>query len=179
MKKSIEMILAIIVAIFILSACGNSTSISQTTVTDVPIKTEAPTKADPPSVAEEKAEPNEKIIADDNYVTVTFEKMYDAVNLGVTGVFYVDIKAQNKTDKEIWVYLDKASVNDEMVPMVTSGIPLYIQPDKTGRNGFIFSFSSLSIDKIEDVKKIEFDLVVADEETLTEIDRISSIRLDF
>ena len=105
--------------------------------------------------------------------------MYDATSMGVEGVFYIDVNVENKTDKEIWVYLDKASVNDEMVPLVGSGVPLYIQPAKSGRNGFIFSFSSLSIDSIDEVKSVNFDLVVADKESMKEIERVESVSLEF
>ena len=108
-----------------------------------------------------------------------FKKHYDATSMGVEGVFYIDVNVENKTDKEIWVYLDKASVNDEMVPLVGSGVPLYIQPAKSGRNGFIFSFSSLSIDSIDEVKSVNFDLVVADKESMKEIERVESVSLEF
>ena len=173
MKRNISLIFIFILVISMLSACESTSPVAQPN-TAVSPKGEA--TATPVPVQEES---KEIVIADDDYVTATFEKIYDAEHMGVTGVFYLDIKAQNKTDKEIWVYLDKASVNDEMVPMVMSGVPLNIQPEKSGRTGFIISFSSLSIDKVDDVKKIEFDLVVADQETLSELDRVSSIKLDF
>ena len=121
----------------------------------------------------------EAVIADNEYVTATFERIYDAENLGVKGVFYIDIKAVNKTDTDIWVYLENASVNDEMVPMVMSGTPLYINAQKSGKNGFIISFEPLSIDNIKDVRNVEFDLVIADRNSLAEMSRVSGIRLDF
>ncbi len=176
MKNFFSLFLVTILILSMLSACSGSGSSISSTVTDTST-TVAPQNGEILNPKPTTEKPEEVIIADDAFITATFEKKYDAVNLGVTGVFYLDIKAQNKSDKEIWVYLDNASVNDEMVPMVMSGVPLNIQPEKTGRNGFIFSFSSLSIDKIEDVKKIEFDLVVADAETLSEMDRITSIKL--
>ncbi len=128
---------------------------------------------------EHSEESQELIIADDDSVTATFEKIYDATSLGIEDVFYVDINVKNKSDKEIFVVLDKASVNDEMLPMVSSGFPLIVKADKSGRNAFIFSFIPLSIDRVEEVEKIEFDLVIFDNETLDEMDRISSIELDF
>ena len=121
----------------------------------------------------------ETVIADNEYVTATFERIYDAENLGVEGVFYIDIKVVNKTDTDIWVYLENASVNDEMVPMVMSGAPLYIKAQMSGKNGFIIPFEPLSIDNIKDVHNIEFDLVIADRNSLEEMSRVSDIRLDF
>lgn len=115
-------------------------------------------------------------IANDSYVSAEFEKIYEAP--GVEGVFYVSLNVQNKTDKTIWVYLDKASVNKESVPMVSTGVPLYIAPGNSGRTGFIFPMAQLSIDSASDVRNITFDLVAADEATLDEIDRVKGISID-
>ena len=166
MKKSFALLLSLILVVSLLSGCGGDNSSQPSTSTNAETSAEQP-------------EQTEVILADDDYVTATFEKMYDATSMGVEGVFYIDVNVKNKTDKEIWVYLDKASVNDEMIPLVGSGVPLYIQPAKSGRNGFIFSFSSLSIDSIDAVKTISFDLVVADKETMDEIERVESVSLEF
>ena len=116
-------------------------------------------------------------IANDSYVTATFEEAYEAP--GVEGVFYVSLNVQNKTDKTIWVYLGKASVNKETVSMVSTGVPLYIAPGNSGRTGFIFPMGQLSINKLSDVRNVTFDLVIADEATLEEFDRVKGISLDF
>ena len=115
-------------------------------------------------------------IANDIYVSAEFEKIYEAP--GVEGVFYVSLNVQNKTDKTIGVYLDKASVNKESVSMVSTGVPLYIAPGNSGRTGFIFPMAQLSIDSASDVRNITFDLVAADEATLDEIDRVKGISID-
>lgn len=115
-------------------------------------------------------------IANDSYVSAEFEKIYEAP--GVEGVFYVSLNVQNKTDKTIWVYLDKASVNKESVSMVSTGVPLYIVPGNSGRTGFIFPMAQLSVDSASDVRNITFDLVTADEATLDEIDRVKGISID-
>lgn len=115
-------------------------------------------------------------IANDSYVSAEFEKIYEAP--GVEGVFYVSLNVQNKTDKTIGVYLDKASVNKESVSMVSTGVPLYIAPGNSGRTGFIFPMAQLSIDSASDVRNITFDLVTADEATLDEIDRVKGISID-
>lgn len=115
-------------------------------------------------------------IANDGYVSAEFEKIYETP--GVEGVFYVSLNVQNKTDKTIWVYLDKASVNKESVSMVSTGVPLYIAPGNSGRTGFIFPMSQLSINSASDVRNITFDLVTADEATLDEIDRVKGISID-
>ena len=115
-------------------------------------------------------------IANDSYVSAEFEKIYEAP--GVEGVFYVSLNVKNKTDKTIWVYLGKASVNKESVSMVSTGVPLYIAPGDSGRTGFIFPMAQLSINSASDVRNITFDLVTADEATLDEIDRVKGISID-
>ena len=115
-------------------------------------------------------------IANDSYVSAEFEKIYEAP--GVEGVFYVSLNVQNKTDKTIWVYLDKASVNKESVSMVSTGVPLYIAPGNSGGTGFFFPMAQLSINSASDVRNITFDLVAADEATLDEIDRVKGISID-
>lgn len=115
-------------------------------------------------------------IASDSYVSAEFEKIYETP--GVKDVFYVSLNVQNKTDKTIWVYLDKASVNKESVSMVSTGVPLYIAPGNSGRTGFIFPMAQLSINSASDVRNITFDLIAADEATLNEIDRVKGISID-
>lgn len=115
-------------------------------------------------------------IANNSYVTAEFEKAYEAP--GIEGAFYVDLNVQNKTDKTIWVYLDSASVNNEIVSMVSTGVPLNIAPGNSGETGFIFPTAQLSVDSVSDVRNITFDLVVADKETLEEIDRVKGVSVD-
>lgn len=169
MKRTISLLLVLLLTLSGLSGCGEDSTSAST----------APEDPSSNATSAESAKSEAIVIADDEFITATFEKMYDAVSLGVDGVFYIDLNVKNKTNQEIWVYLDKASVNSEMVPLVMSGTPLYILPEKSGRNGFIISFSALSIDKIDDVKNISFDLVVANKESLAEIERVSQVSLDF
>ena len=118
---------------------------------------------------------NVETIIDNDLVSVDYEGMYEAP--GVEGVFYVSLNVQNKTDKTIWVYLDKASVNNETVSMVMTGTPLYIAPGNSGRTGFIFPMGQLSVHSLSGVEKVKFDLVVADKATLTEIWRGKDIEI--
>ena len=189
MKKTIGWTWIFILAVaMLLAACGensNANSFMATTSSEDERIAQSSTNdlngsMSTESTKDEKIiQTEEIIIADDDYVTAIFEKIYDGSSLGVEGVFYIDIKVKNKTETEIWVYLDGASVNDEMVPMVMSGVPLYVKPEKSGSNAFIISFAQLSIEQIEDVKNIEFDLVICDEETLDDIERVEGIHLDF
>lgn len=85
------------------------------------------------------------------------------------GMFMVRLRVTNKTDQPIWVYMDKASVNDDMMQMVMTGMPLNIEPGKRGSNGFIFYYKQTSIEKFEDVKTVSFKLKVDNQDTMKEI----------
>lgn len=144
---------------------------------------EAPQKSSEkkdPIVNMEKSK--EIIIVDDDYVTATFEKMYHAPSYLGEGRFCIDITVKNKTSKIILVYLDNAFVNNELVTVGTfTGMTQYSPPEKSSQNTFGISFSDLSIDKVDDVKNISFDLVIVstDIETSNEVERIKSVSLDF
>ena len=85
------------------------------------------------------------------------------------GMFSVRLRVTNKTDQPIWVYMDKASINDEMMQMVMTGMPLYIDPGKRGSNGFIFYYKQTSIEQFDDVSTVSFKLKVDNQDTMKEI----------
>ncbi len=116
------------------------------------------------------------LLAENEHVAVTFDSLYEEAF--VEGVCYLKLAITNNWDKEIWVYLDKASVNGEMLPAVMQGGPTYILPGKTSRNPFILSYQPLSIDSIEHIEAVEFDIVIADRESLDEISRIPGVRIE-
>lgn len=120
--------------------------------------------------------PAPALLAENDHVTVTFDSLYEEAF--VDGVCYLKLEIVNNWDKEIWVYLDKASVNGEMLPAVMQGVPTYILPGKTSRNPFILSYQPLSIDSIEQIEAVEFDIVIADRESLDEISRIPGVRIE-
>lgn len=129
--------------------------------------TSAPTAAPSPAPA---------LLAENAHVAVTFDSLYEEAF--VDGVCYLKLAITNNWDKEIWVYLDKASVNGEMLPAVMQGVPTYILPGKTSRNPFILSYQPLSIDSIEQIEAVEFDIVIADRESLDEVSRIAGVRIE-
>lgn len=105
---------------------------------------------------------SDMLLVDDDAIKVTFREVFEAE--GITGAFYLRMNMENKTDKEVWVYLDSASVNGEMVT-VMSGIPTIITPGNSSNNPYIFSFSNLSISELSEVEEIRFKIVVADNAT--------------
>jgi hypothetical protein len=116
------------------------------------------------------------LLAENAHVSVTFDSLYE--DAFVEGVCYLKLAITNNWDKEIWTYLDKASVNGEMLPAVMQGVPTYILPGKTSSNPFILSYQPLSIDSIDQIEAVEFDIVIADRESLDEISRIPGVRIE-
>lgn len=111
------------------------------------------------------ADVNEVIVESDE-ITAEFLGFEDHPELGM---FVVRLRVTNKTDQPIWVYMDKASVNDDMMQMVMTGMPLNIEPGKRGSNGFIFYYKQTSIEKFEDVNTVSFKLKVDNQDTMKEI----------
>lgn len=159
MKRLILLILLLSILAFSLAGCGSDSQAQPaTTQATAAIVTPAPAP-----------------LASNEHVTVTFEKLTEEAS--IQGAAYLTLAVKNNSDREIWVYLDKASVNDEQLPTVGSGVPMYIMPGKTSRNPFILSYASLSIKSVSDVYSLEFDVVIADRESLDEISRISGVKV--
>ena len=135
----------------------------------------APTAA-PSAEPSAAPSPAPALLAENAHVAVTFDSIYEEAF--VDGVCYLKLAITNNWDKEIWVYLDKASVNGEMLPAVMQGVPTYILPGKTSRNPFILSYQPLSIDSIDQIEAVEFDIVIADRESLDEVSRIAGVRIE-
>lgn len=164
-------VIVVIVAIILIASVINGDSPAPAGSPDPASKSPGPHTAAPSPTASQA----EKAIAENDLMSVSFERIYEAAS--VEGVFYLQLEMVNKSEGEIWVYIENAYVNDESVPLVMAGVPTYIKPGKSSSNPFIFSYSALSIDAVSDVQTLEFDLVVADRESLNEIGRISGIRL--
>ena len=105
-------------------------------------------------------------IVDSNTVSAEFLGFSDHPELDM---FLVSMRVTNKIDQPIVVFMEDASVNDEMMQMVMTGVPLRIQPNKRGSNGFIFNYNQISIDDLDDVKSVSFKLRIANDDTLADI----------
>ncbi len=73
---------------------------------------------------------------------------------------------ENNTDQAITVYPKDASVNGTMTQFL-SGVPMTIESGKNSPQPFFFTYSNLNIDKMSDVKNLEFKLWVTDKDTNT------------
>lgn len=103
----------------------------------------------------ESTEAAEVVLIDDGVVKVSFVEIFEAN--GLSGMCYLRLHVENKTDKQISVYLMDAYVNDMAVTMM-SGVPMDIAPGKMSQNPFIFSGFTK-----DEVEKIEFKVHVYDE----------------
>lgn len=109
------------------------------------------------------------VIIDNNQMKVTYQKVVDGKDLGVSGAFYLWLKIENKTEKEIVASLTDADVDGESVSMVMTGVPLQIRPGNSGATGFIFTTSQLSIDSVDDAEKVTFKVSFRDVESYNEV----------
>lgn len=116
--------------------------------------------------AESQSAEQRTVLVDDGVVKATFVEVFE-----VSGFCYLRLLVENKTDREISVYLTDAYVNDMAVTMM-SGVPMDIASGKMSQNPFIFSgFSE------EDVAKIEFRVLVFDE-NMSEIEKTETLKIE-
>jgi hypothetical protein len=146
MKKSV--LALFVVAVLLFSGCG-------------PIPTTDPSNTGNPSKPGYPAA--EVVVLENDYIKASYKGVTDMPSLGV---FYLNLKIENKADKEIWVTLESADVDSETIPLITTGVPVYIRPGNSGVGAFIFSMVNLSIDSVKDAEKASFKIVVWDKESL-------------
>ncbi len=77
--------------------------------------------------------------------------------------FFVALEITNRTGKKIVITLDDASVNDESMPMVLTGMPVHILPGRTGRGSFAFLYHQSNIKSLSMVHEVKFRINVLDE----------------
>lgn len=104
----------------------------------------------------------ESVIIENDYVKVSYKDTTDMQNLGV---FYLNLKIENKLDKEIWVTLESADVDGESIPLITTGVPVYIRPNNSGVGAFIFSMVNLTINSVDEAENASFKIVIWDKES--------------
>ena len=122
-----------------------------------------------PENTENIQEQEEAVLVEGEVGKISFQKTFEAP--GAEGVFYLQMKMENKTNRTVWVVLDSVSVDDRMVTAM-SGVPTIIEPGKYSENPFILS------GEMENVHSISFDIVYMDNETNEEIFRSENITVD-
>ena len=99
-------------------------------------------------------------IYNDDLVSVDFVKIADSV---LTGNFELYIKAENKTDKNVTVYLQDVSVNGSMV-QVGSGVPCDIIAGANRTHSYFGRLDLAGVTTAKEINKITFKVRVVDEE---------------
>ncbi len=125
---------------------------------------ETPTDAtsDSSQVANGDAQNTEKenIIYTDSNIKVSFIKVDDGADLGVTAC-YVFLKVENVSSKTFTVSLSEAYANDSAVTIM-SGIPMKLAPGKNSKQPFMFGYNNI-LSSAEEVEKLEFKITLFDE----------------
>lgn len=104
------------------------------------------------------------ILYQDDMITVSYVKIFEEPSIADT--CYLQLLVENNTDQAITVYPKDSSVNGTMTPFL-SGVPMTIEAGKNSQQPFFFTYSNLSIDKMADVKDLEFKVWVTDKDTNT------------
>lgn len=106
------------------------------------------------------------VILDNEKITATYRGTVDMPDIGY---FYVNLKIENKMDREIWVTLESGDVDGETVPLITTGIPVYIRSGNSYAATFGFPTMNLSINSVKEAQKATFKIVARDKENITDI----------
>ena len=113
-------------------------------------------------VAVESQEP--AYFYEDDFVAGSFVEVFEESSVSGTG--YIKVSFTNKADQEITVYPVNSSVNDTMVQYL-SGTPAKMQAGKSIKQVWFFSYENAGISELEDIEKLEFSLLIVDENTKT------------
>ncbi|HCW79827.1 MAG TPA: hypothetical protein DG942_01830 [Ruminococcaceae bacterium] len=173
MKKIISMAILIMACAVLLPACSeidtSSSSINSKAKANssVPIQSSAAssTKFQKPSEAPDSHSKNAgKVVYANKLLSFSFISVQDMPNMD--GMFLLNVKVQNKSNKKISVYPKDASVNNHMIQL-TSGTPCDIMPGKSAIHSFSGVNSTVEISKASEIKNIKLKLWITDESTTT------------
>lgn len=117
---------------------------------------------------------DELALLEDDYIKASYIEIFEEPSAG--GVFYLRLRIENKSKKELWVALTDASVNGMSTP-VLSGIPMVIQPNTSSKAPFIISYSNLDISEISGLEKITFKFMVSDNESMEQLEETAPVTI--
>ena len=126
----------------------------------------------PDSAQSQEPQPSDEIILfDGTSAKATFLKAYEEKS--ISGAFYLQLLIENKSDsKEEWIYLNDAYV-DGLAANTGSGVPMVIKPGKSSNSPFIIFYDG----DLDNVEKVEFQLVVADHSTSATIEESDTLTI--
>lgn len=121
------------------------------------------TEANAPTAQENTQQQKEPQKAfEDDYIKVSFVEWYEEP--AVDEISYLRLLVENKSDKNIMVYLKDVSVNNLMVN-TGSGVPMVITPGKASQQPFIMYTEAAGINSVDEISEISFKVVVLDNDT--------------
>lgn len=169
-------IVALFLAIVIISSLNRSKQ-SQAPTPTVNTGTPVTTTAASVSTSTPTPTPTQAniVLMDNEYITLSYEKM-TSEDYGEGLKFYrMIVYATNKSNQNLTFFLLDGSVNDEMATIVSGHEVL---AGKSGRFICTINAGLLSIDSIDQIKKVEFDVHLQDEHWNDIVDP-EKVRLDF
>lgn len=174
-KKKLSFPLRLLIVVIILGTIFGSVAILANSGDSLDAPTTDPNSSVNDTSTNDNESTSDSVIVDNDAITVSFISAKDASTLGV---FYVTLKIENKTESVIMVNLENASVDGETIPLITTGVPLVIQPGNSGQTGFIFSMVNLSISSMDEAEQATFQVVVRDNDSLSEISRSEMVTIE-
>ena len=111
-------------------------------------------------VQPETSEKEESLnIYDDENISIEFIKITNSL---VAGNFELYIKAQNKTDKAVTVYLKDVCINGSMV-QVGSGVPCDLIAGANRTHSFFGRLDLAGVASVDEIKTLTFKVWLVDE----------------
>ena len=121
----------------------------------------------------------EVVIFDNEKVKVTYFGIKE-IDVETVGFSYLNLRIENKTDKEVQVMMPSCSVDNEAVPFVIQGATtIYIEPGKVYPETFGIQMFNLSIDSLKAAKEISFTLKAVDKSNVIDVVFEESMKIEF
>lgn len=105
-------------------------------------------------------------------VTVTYISLTD--NVAVSGCVFLNLQIENIGEKEEWISLEDVYINNTACTTGT-GAPVVVAPGKNANGAFILFYDGA----IEDIKTLEYKVVISDNDTLSKLETSGAIQATF
>lgn len=132
---------------------------SSTDLSSTPDSSSAPTVNS--QQEENKSNNTESLVYSDSNIKVSFIKVADAADVGVTAC-YIYLKVENISTQTFTVSLSEAYANDSAVT-VMSAVPMTLAPGKNSKQPFMFGYNNI-LTSADEVEKLEFKITLFDKD---------------
>lgn len=122
---------------------------------------------------------SEEVIFDNDNVKVTYISIDDTHSQDV-GYSYLNLRIENKTDKEIWVTMSYCSADKETIPFIIQGATyIYIKSGEIYPATFGLQVFNLSIDNLKSANEITFTLRAVEKDNITNVVFEETMAIEF